>query len=240
MQFYRILRLQIIKSNIMGQKKIETGFLVIGLLLAGIAPILFPVAQAGLASLSDLAVKFLIPSAILVLVLIILAFALGYKKVGKQISNGLLAGIIATIGLEIVRLTGFNLGGMPGDMPKLLGVLLLDQFAQGPDLTSNIAGWSYHFWNGAAFGIIYSILAGKGNIKIAILFGILVGIGFMVSPATKALGIGLFGLQFKEGYQFLLTVTLAHIAFGSILGWMTLKLNKNSPNILNRVKETFI
>ncbi len=223
----------------MKRQKIQLGFLLIALLLAGVAPILFPVAQAGIASLSDLAVKFLIPSVILVLVLIILAYALGYKETGKQISNGLLAGIIGTIGLEIVRITGFKLGGMPGDMPKLLGVLILDQFAQGPDTVSNIAGWSYHFWNGAAFGIILSVLAGKGNIKSGILFGILVGIGFMVSPATRALGIGLFGLEFKDGYQFLLTVTLAHIAFGLILGLILSKMNKNFPNILNRVKDAF-
>ncbi len=220
----------------MERQKIKLGFLLIALLLAGVAPILFPVAQAGIASLSDLAVKFLIPSVILVLVLIILAYALGYKEAGKQISNGLLAGIIGTIGLEIVRITGFKLGGMPGDMPKLLGVLILDQFAQGPDTVSNIAGWSYHFWNGAAFGIILSVLAGKGNVKIGILFGILVGIGFMVSPATRALGIGLFGLEFKDGYQFLLTVTLAHIAFGLILGLILSKMNKNFPNIFNRIK----
>ncbi len=223
----------------MKRQKIQLGFLLIALLLAGVAPILFPVAQAGIASLSDLAVKFLIPSVILILVLVILAYALGYKETGKQISNGLLAGIIGTIGLEIVRITGFKLGGMPGDMPKLLGVLILDQFAQGPDTVSNIAGWSYHFWNGAAFGIILSVLAGKGNIKSGILFGILVGIGFMVSPATRALGIGLFGLEFKDGYQFLLTVTLAHIAFGLILGLILSKMNKNFPNILNRVKDAF-
>jgi len=223
----------------MERQKIKSGFLLIALLLAGIAPILFPVAQAGIASLSNLAVQFLIPSAILVLILIILAYILGYKEAGKQILNGLLAGTIATIGLEIVRITGFKLGGMPGDMPKLLGVLLLDQFAQGPDTWSNIAGWSYHFWNGAAFGIILSVLAGKGNIKVGILFGILVGIGFMVSPVTRALGIGMFGLEFKEGYQFLLTVTLAHIAFGFILGWILSKINKNYPNILSRIKDTF-
>lgn len=220
----------------MERQKIKLGFLLIALILAGIAPILFPVAQAGIASLSDLAVQFLIPSAILLLVLIILAYALGYKETGKQISNGLLAGIIGTIGLEIIRITGFKLGGMPGDMPKLLGVLILDQFAQGPDTWSNIAGWSYHFWNGASFGIILSVLAGKGNVKIGILFGILVGIGFMVSPATRALGIGLFGLEFKDGYQFLLTVTLAHIAFGLILGLILSKMNKNFPNIFNRIK----
>lgn len=225
--------------DVMERKKTQLGILLIALLLAGVAPILFPVAQAGIASLSDLAVQFLIPSVILVAALIILAYASGHKEAGKQISNGLLAGMIGTIGLEIVRITGFKLGGMPGDMPKLLGVLLLDQFAQGPDLLSNVAGWAYHFWNGAAFGIIFSVLAGKGGIKPGILFGVLVGIGFMVSPVTRAMGIGMFGLQFKDGYQFILTVTLAHIAFGFILGWIMLKLNRNAPNIFMRIKKSF-
>jgi len=32
-----------------------------------------------------------------------------------------------------------------------MGVLLLDRFALGPSALSDIAGFSYHFWNGAAF-----------------------------------------------------------------------------------------
>jgi hypothetical protein len=68
---------------------------------------------------------------------------------------GMAAGAVATVALEAIRLPGFWLGFMPGNLPRLMGVLLLNQFAAGPSLKSDIAGWAYHFWNGASFGLIY-------------------------------------------------------------------------------------
>jgi len=223
----------------MRQEKKKLILIFISLIIAGISPNLFPVAQAGIAKLSSLAVEFLIPSVVVIFILIIVSHALKYDDVQKQITNGIIAGLVGTVGLEIVREIGFRIGWMPGDMPKLLGVLLLDRFAHGPNFWSNVAGWAYHFWNGASFGIIFSLIFGRGKIWMAIIYAILIGIGFMVSPATKTLGIGAFGLQFKDGYQFLTTVTLAHIAFGSILGWITYKRNADIPNIFARLKMSF-
>ena len=60
----------------------------------------------------------------------------------------------ATVALEVVRITGFRIGAMPGDLPRLMGVLILNRFAEGPGTGSDLAGWAYHFWNGAAFGIV--------------------------------------------------------------------------------------
>lgn len=203
------------------------------LLAAGISPNLFVAAQAGYASMSNLAVYFLIPSIIILGIIYGLSIRGELKEISFQIRNGIIAGLIGTIGLEIIRETGFHLGGMPGEMPKLLGVLLLDRFALGPNFLSNVAGYAYHFWNGAAFGIIYSILLGRGHIWTGILYGILVGIGFMVSPAAVALGVGYFGLDF--GWGFPLTVTLAHISFGSLLGLIIFRINKNSLSLFNRL-----
>jgi len=126
---------------------------------------------------------------------------------------------------------------MPGDMPKLLGVLLLNRFALGPNALSNLAGWSYHFWNGAAFGIIYSILAGKGRIWMGIIYALLIATGFMMSPAVVAMGVGHFGINF--GWGFPLTVILAHLAFGSLLGWVIYRLNEKDQSLFTRVKRVF-
>ena len=206
----------------------------IALLAAGVSPNLFVISQAGSAELSNLAVNFLIPSVIVVFLLIIISNYLGVKDLSGQIWKGLLAGIIGTVGLEIVREIGFHLGGMPGDMPKLLGVLLLNQFALGPDTLSNIAGWSYHFWNGASFGIIYSVLFGRGRKWLGILYALLIGIGFMASPAVIPLGVGHFGVDFGIGFP--ITVILAHIALGTILGWLIFKWNKKGLSIFSTIK----
>ncbi len=213
---------------------------VIVLFLSAISPLLFPISQTGVQSLSVLATNYLIPSTVLVFVTTAVVFFVNYKKLNQQIYNGMFAGLIATIGLEIIREAGFRLGGMPGDLPKLMGVLLLDKFAEGPGFWSNIAGWTYHFWNGACFGIIFSLIFGRPKIWVGIVYGSFIGIGFMISPVTRTLGIGAFGYQFKEGYEFFTTVMLAHLAFGAMLAWMIYKMNSGKPNILQRIKSALV
>jgi len=209
----------------------------LALVAAGIGPNLFVISQAGYANLSDLAVSFLIPSIIFIFILIGAGIVIDEKDTSKQILTGIVAGLIGTIGLEIVREIGFHLGGMPGDLPKLMGVLLLDRFALGPDTWSNIAGWSYHFWNGASFGIIYIILIGKGKVWYGLIYGILLGVVFMVSPVVVALGVGKFGVDFGIGFP--ITVTLAHITFGLLLGWYIQKKVILIYGILDSIKNIF-
>ncbi|MGB7292813.1 MAG: NAD(P)/FAD-dependent oxidoreductase, partial [Thermodesulfobacteriota bacterium] len=65
------------------------------------------------------------------------------------------------------------------------------------------------------------------------IYGLVIGIGFMVSPSVTALGIGYFGLQF--GWAFLVTVSLAHLAFGSALGISINRFStKYSTGLLNQ------
>ena len=211
-------------------------FISILLLLSAISPNLFVAAQAGANELSTMAIQFLIPSIALIIILILLFDRLKFKDISRLAINGIIAGILSTIALQIIRETGFRLGTMPGDMPRLMGVLLLNQFASGPNFWSDLAGWAYHFWNGASFGIIFSLLVGQSKPWNGILFGVLIGIGFMVSPVVKSLGIGVFGLEFKRGFEFLVTVTLAHVAFGITLTIILSRLNKGIPNIWYRFK----
>jgi len=217
------------------KSKIETLlFTTLVLLVMGVVPNLFVVAQAGLAKFSFLGKYFLLPSVIVMLIVLPLMYMHNQIDLARQILIGLSGGLLGTAGLEIVRHSGFLLGGMPGEMPKLMGVLLLDRFAQGPDITSNLAGWGYHFWNGAAFGIIYTLLVGRGNLLVGIAYGLLIGLGFMVSPAALSLGVGLFGADF--GWGFPVTVILAHIVFGSILGIYVYLKSSGAKNIIYRIK----
>lgn len=221
----------------MNSKIEKLGIVLILLAAAAVAPNLFVIAQAGYAPLSELAVKFLIPSIIAIIFLYLFAHVRGFTDLTRQLHNGLLGGLIATVGLEVVRHVGFLMGGMPGEMPKLMGVLLLNRFALGPSFISNLAGWGYHFWNGAAFGIIYSLLIGRGRIWTGILYGLIIGVGFMVSPVVVALGVGRFGVDF--GWGFPATVILAHLVFGILLGIYMYKRNENSPDFFKRLKIIF-
>jgi hypothetical protein len=204
--------------------------LLIGLVLAlaAVGPNIFPAAEAGHGTMDVLAKQFLFPSIIGLAIIALLAWKRN-PAVARSIAWGALAGGIATIALEAVRITGFHLGYMPGSLPELMGVLLLNRFALGPDTASNIAGWAYHFWNGAAFGIIYVLLIGTRKWWAGALYGLAVGVGFMLSPVVQALGVGYFGLQFSAGFP--VVVSLAHAAFGTALGLLARRFLGPQPNV---------
>ncbi len=200
------------------------------LALAAVGPNIFPAAQAGYSTLHVLAIRLLLPS-IVALALISAAIWQSQRAISRAVFWGAVAGVLATIPLEVVRLVGFHFDYMPGNLPRLMGVLLLDRFAQGPSTASDVAGWTYHFWNGASFGIIYALLFGTRRRWLGAIYGVLIGIGFMVSPVVKSLGVGLFGLQFSYGFP--LTVTLAHLGFGVALGFFARCFLAGQPSTLS-------
>jgi hypothetical protein len=199
----------------------------ITLALAAVGPNIFPAAQAGYSNLATLATYALLPS-VIALIVIALASRQREPKLWQGIVWGGLAGAAATVPLEIVRLTGFHFGYMPGNLPRLMGVLLLNRFTLGPSVASNFAGWAYHFWNGASFGIIYALLFGTRRRWAGLVYGIAIGIGFMLSPVVTSLGVGRFGLQFSYGFP--VTVLLAHAAFGLALAWLSNKWTRQEKS----------
>lgn len=193
----------------------DVSLLSITVVAASVGPLIFPAAQAGRGTMPQLATYFLFPAVPLLFVIALLSWK-SAPAIGNSIIWGGLAGALATIGLEVVRLTGFKMGYMPGDLPRLMGVLLLDRFALGPSIGSNLAGWAYHFWNGTSFGIIYASLFGTSRRWVGAVYGIAIGLGFLVSPVVVSMGVGYFGLQFSIGFP--ITVLTAHLVFGLILG----------------------
>jgi hypothetical protein len=185
--------------------------------LAAVGPNIFPAAAAGYGSLSTYAKDWLLP-AIAVLFIALFWTRRSFPGLARAVLRAIAAGAVATVALEIIRITGFKLGYMPGQLPELMGVQLLNRFALGPDLASNIAGWAYHFWNGASFGIVYVLLFGTRRLWAGVVYGLIVGTVFLFSPVVISLGVGTFGLQFSLGFP--ITVLLAHAAFGLALGWL--------------------
>lgn len=188
----------------------------VALMLAGVSPNIFPVAQAGISTMFVLGLWLLIPSIVMLGVVLGIAAWRGHWRLVNRILAGAAAGLLATLGLEAVRATSFHVfAGMPGDLPRLMGVLLTDRFMFGPSPLSDVLGWAYHFWNGACFGIIFVVLFGRSSILWAVLYAELIGIGFLLSPAVKSLGIGFMGLDMPS---MPVTVLLAHFAYGLLLG----------------------
>ena len=201
------------------------------ILIASAGPLAFPLAQLGYATLHNLALVTIFPS-IAMLTAVWLTARYRRPDVADIVVRGVVAGAIATLALEAVRYPGFRIGFMPGNLPRLMGVLLLDRFALGPSAWSDLAGFAYHFWNGAAFGTIFFAVTGGRSIALAILYGIAIGVGFLVSPVVQSLGVGLFGRDF--GWPFAATVLTAHMAFGATLGVLLGRLAKTRGAVRRR------
>lgn len=185
------------------------------LILAAAAPTAWPLSDMGYGSLHQLAWELILPAAAGLLILATTLRRSRYWPFATQLVRGALGGAVATLALEAVRYPGFRLGFMPGNMPRLMGVLLLDRFMLGPSTVSDVAGFAYHFWNGASFGIIFALLVGRRSCWWALPFALVVGVGFLASPVVQALGVGPFGRDF--GWPFAATVLVAHTAFGTAL-----------------------
>ena len=188
------------------------------LLATSAGPFAFPLSQMGYASLHLLGQFLVLPSAAILAVAWVALKQRGSQELATALGRGAAAGAAATLALEAVRYTGFRLGFMPGNLPELMGVLLLDRFALGPSTASTLAGFAYHFWNGASFGVIFALLAAGRPRWWALPYGLAVGLGFLVSPVVQALGVGLLGKDF--GWPFAATVLTAHAAYGAALGWL--------------------
>ncbi len=185
------------------------------LAIAFIAPTVFPASQLGYSTLHHLALLAIIPAAIVLGIAWAALRRSRFTEFAASIRNGAIAGAVATIALEVVRYSGFRVGFMPGNLPELMGVLLFDRFALGPTTASTLAGFAYHFWNGACFGIIFTL----GRFRLpnwwAIPYGVAIGVGFLISPVVEGMGVGLFGVNF--GWHFAATVLTAHLSYGAAM-----------------------
>ena len=197
----------------------SAGNLLAGLLIlaaAGVSPNIFVAAQAGVADMKDMGLWLLLPSIVILLTALLFAWIRDYTRLVNRVVAGAAAGVIATVGLEVVRMYSFHHGGMPGDLPRLMGVLLTDRFMLGPSPLSDTLGYAYHYWNGAAFGIVFAVVLGRKAIYWGVVYGVIIATVFLLSPPVQALGIGLMG---SEMPTMPVTVYIAHLAYGGILGW---------------------
>lgn len=191
------------------------------LLCAAVSPNIFPAAQSGRFGsagdvMSSLALYALIPALVVLGLTVAFAAWRGHRRLVNRVWVGIVAGMIATVGLEAVRITSFRVfNGMPGDMPKLMGVLLMNRFFEGPSALSTTLGYLDHFWNGACFGIVFAVIFGRVYFNWGILFALAIGTGFLLSPTVRPLGVGFIA---HEMPAMQITVYLAHLFYGTILG----------------------
>lgn len=158
------------------------------------------------------------------LILIYLAFR-GQRETRFIIIQGALAGLVAAIIYDLFRVP-FVLAGKPlfGVFPQFGQLLLYGKLVAG-DTTwpVQLAGWTYHFQNGMALGIMaaamipfrfkpaarfWSCIAWAAGVEILLL----------LSPYYVYLGLHM-------PMNLFIPITLAaHLVFGAVLGWYFVKV----------------
>lgn len=200
------------------------GILIIalGLAAASVSPLALDISATGVIAFHTLAIEAIAPAILVWVACYAASRATGMTEIAGAFRVAIPAGILGTIALEIIRVIGFRgFAAMPGSMPMLMGVLMTDRFMQGPDLLSNLLGWGDHILvNGVGFAFIYVTMLGRQKWFIGTLFGVVVGTIFMLGPMMDIIGAGRFGEDYAP-IAFPLTVYLAHICFGSTIGFIS-------------------
>ena len=144
---------------------------------------------------------------------------------GPRIAMGLVAGLIAAVVYDVVRVPFVfsDRWGLGGAVPRLdlfkvfpmFGAMLLGGPVEGPHPPLQHAlGWTYHFSNGASFGVMYLALIGDGRRRHwlwAVVFSVGLEAGMLFTPYP-----GVFGITVTPT---LVAVTLgAHLGFGVVMG----------------------
>lgn len=163
----------------------------------------------------------LLPSIALLVLVWIAARRAGYARLVNRIETGVWVGFVATAALDVLRLTSFSLGLLPGNMPRMFGVLIFDQMAVGPTLSSDLVGGLYHFWISACFGLAYTLLVGRTRWWGGLIWGLIIEVGMMTTaPMVVAMDTGLFGLKAGKGILngVFLGSLFPHVSYGIVLG----------------------
>ncbi len=207
------------------------------LVAAAVGPNILVVATTpGMPGMDILAKKALLPSIALLAVAWIAASRLNLSRLSNRIGVGLWTGAAATGFLDAIRLTGFHLGLMPGDMPRMFGVMILDQMALGPSPVSDFMGHLYHFWAGACFGLTYTLLIGRSRWWGGLIWGLIIEIGMMTTPPmVVAMDTGYFGVKFGPGLFG--TSLVAHVAFGIVFGLLCERYVRHSGTVFGLVRD---
>jgi hypothetical protein len=138
------------------------------------------------------------------------------RKINAQLlTNGLAvgiwAGLVATVVYDGVRylVEHAHPFGYSGFVPILMYGSWITTRPEST-LAAHIAGWLYHYWNGATFGVIYALTFGKRA------WGW--GVGYGIIMECCMLGLFPFFLRVTNKIDFILISMIGHLAYGATLG----------------------
>jgi len=177
----------------------------------------------------------LIPSIILLAVVWGIAYARGYERLTNRIWAGLWVGAGATAALDLFRLQSFMLGLLPGNLPRMFGVLILDTMATGPTPLSDVVGGLYHYWVSACLGLTYALIMGRTRWWGGLIWALIIEVGMMMTPPmVVAMDTGYFGLKLGRGLLngVFIGSLIPHISYGVALGLLLERYVRHGGTVL--------
>lgn len=233
------------------KNKSEFGLTVLIIILSGASASLLLLPPLGIISYTNFRDVAIIPSVIIIFAVGILSRS-KFPRISNRLFKGMAAGAIASIALEAIRIPAYMFAKwMPMDsMISLPGLLLtgkitmLSQVKQTimqsgfpmnlyhAPLDAFVVGGLWHFWNGAAFGIIYALLIGKGKWWYGMVWATIIEMVMMIAPYMIMMQ-GPFGIKYMDGYNIFVITLIAHLVFGAILGILVQKWKKDSTSIID-------
>lgn len=198
----------------------ETILTLLALAVAGISPLLIVFGSGGVLPMPLLFWGVLLPGQVVFWAILLYARARDVDRLYRRLWIGVVAGILLTMALDVVRSAGVHLGYFP-DSISLFGRLITGRGMQA-SVTPLVYGLGllYHFANGIAFGVVYSVLFGLTRWWGAVLYSVFfVELGMMTLPPMAKMmgpfGIGKYGTVWNGMF---LDTLLAHVAMGIALG----------------------
>src|SRR3954471_4776084 len=179
----------------------------------------------------------LLPSTVALYGIAVLDKSRGEGRLWRAVVIGTIGGLVGAVAYDLFRLPfvysdawGLGRFGIP-QMPLFkvfprFGALLLGEPIEQPSysLAANLIGWSYHFSNGATFGVMFaSMYAGareafggvRGTAAAAVFFGTLMAVGIelclLASPYSTFFGIAMTP-------RFIVVTLIAPVIFGIGMG----------------------
>lgn len=213
----------------------------LALLPAAVGPNVLVVALTpGMPEMPALTRWALLPSVALLGLVWAIAARLRLARLNNRIWTGIWVGFGCTAALDVFRLISFSLGLLPGNMPRMFGVLILDQMALGPSTLSDIAGNLYHSWVSVCFGLTYTLLVGQTRWWGGLIWGLIIEVGMMTTPPmVVAMDTGYFGLKLGKGLLngVFLGSLIPHISYGIALGVLAERYTRHQGSVIRLLKD---
>ena len=168
----------------------------------------------------------LLPACVALALISLLDWRINNGKLARMVLLGTAAGLLAAVAYDLFRVPfvwsrEMHLASFipPLKLFKVFprfGAMILGQAFEQPKYSTaaQIVGWTYHFSNGATFGIMYVAMIGEAarrHWSWAVLMAVGLELGMLLTPYP-----GIFGIRVTPTF---VAVTLAaHLIFGVALG----------------------